>query len=302
MRKLQRLMMALLAFIIAVGGTGLVFQPAQAAACSYYHTVFHGQSLSWIGRYYGVNWKSIANANGLTWPYVIVPGQVLCIPGGGYYPPYPGPVDKGWSFAVVNVQKDVDVTIRTSNMPSNVLFDVLVGKSTGGSYDWRDVGDLDSGKGGRFKATFGIPADFAGVPTLVVRLVQAKKNTTVDRWFSNIPGGSGTGGLDPWYPWWYGGIPTIWIASVVRDSTVTVTTYNFPPNLNFDVLMGPMGSKGIGGYYVQTFNSGAGGSMVLTVPIPVQLYGSYRIAIRTQNLGTGYYSYNWFYNNTAVAP
>ena len=99
------------------------------------------------------------------------------------------------------------------------------------------------------------------------------------------------------YGYGYGCIPTIWIASVNRNSTVTVQTNNFPANTDFQVLMGPMGTHGFG-YYVSTFNSGGGGSMTLTFPIPPQLYGSYQVSIRTQNQWSGYYSYNWFYNNT----
>lgn len=298
--------MVLLAVIILVAGTGLSAHPAQAAACTYYHTVQRGQSLSWIGRYYGVNYRYLAQINGLTYPYVIYPGQVLCISYGGGAPTYPG-VNYGWSYAIINVVQNTSVTVRTSNFPSNVKFTVYIGKQQSGGSDWKKVADLDSDKGGTFKTVFNIPADFNGDTNLVMRITQAKKNISVDRYFANIPGWSGTGGLNPYnphYPYypWYGGIPTIWIASVARDSTVTVRTYNFPPNLNFDVLMGPMGTRGLYGYYVQTFNSGAGGSMVLTFPIPPQLYGSYQISIRTQNLGTGYYSYNWFYNNTAYDP
>jgi hypothetical protein len=66
--------------------------------------------------------------------------------------------------------------------------------------------------------------------------------------------------------------------------------------------MGPMGTRGVGGYNMGSFNSGAGGTMTQTFAIPAALYGSYRISIRTQNSPTGYYSYNWFYNNTAVDP
>ena len=93
-------------------------------------------------------------------------------------------------------------------------------------------------------------------------------------------------------------IPTISINSVVTDQTVSLTTYNYPANQDFVVTMGPMGSMGINGYYVTTVNSGAGGSFnVNNLPIPPQLYGSYQIAIRLQS-AQGYYSYNWFYNNT----
>lgn len=93
-------------------------------------------------------------------------------------------------------------------------------------------------------------------------------------------------------------IPTIDITNVVTDQTVSVRTYNYPANQNFVVTMGPMGSKGINGYYVTTINSGAGGTFdVNDLPIPDQLKGSSQIAIRLES-AQGYYSYNWFWNNT----
>jgi len=38
--------------------------------------------------------------------------------------------------------------------------------------------------------------------------------------------------------------------------------------------------------------------MTLTFSIPAQLHGSHQISIRTQNQWSGYFSYNWFYNNS----
>ncbi len=92
-------------------------------------------------------------------------------------------------------------------------------------------------------------------------------------------------------------IPTFSIVSVVEDDTVTIKTYNFPADLDFKVTMGEFGTLGIGGVEVATINSGSGGSFEKTFDIPDSLVGDYRIAIRLDS-GVGYYSYNWFYNNT----
>lgn len=46
------------------------------------YTVVSGDTLSGIGARLGVAWKSIANANGISSPYRIYPGQKLTIPGG----------------------------------------------------------------------------------------------------------------------------------------------------------------------------------------------------------------------------
>ena len=110
-------------------------------------------------------------------------------------------------------------------------------------------------------------------------------------------GGPYTGG-PYWWPW-LGVVPTFSIANVVAGQSVTITTANFPANDTFDVLMGAYGTMGIGGIKVATVNSGAGGSFQATFTIPPQLANAYQIAIRLQSPTSGYYAYNWFYNNTA---
>jgi hypothetical protein len=64
--------------------------------------------------------------------------------------------------------------------------------------------------------------------------------------------------------------------------------------------MGEYGSYGIGGYSAATTTTGAGGTFTATYDIPDQLAGSYRIAIRLYSSSSGYYAYNWFYNNTTT--
>lgn len=55
---------------------------SQTSSSSSTYTVVSGDTLSGIGSKLGVNWKDIANANGITSPYTIYPGQKLTIPGG----------------------------------------------------------------------------------------------------------------------------------------------------------------------------------------------------------------------------
>jgi LysM domain len=325
MSKLRKLLMALVVLILLVGGLGINAYPAQASSCSSYHVVRQGETLASIARWYGAYWPYLAQINNIPAPrYRIYAGQVLCIAFGGYggkstynppyynYPTYPGYTNyygAGWSFSISNVEYNKTVTIHTYNFPSNVLFKARMGRRSGSGYEWKDLPDVDSNRGGSFDVVFNIPAEFYGTSQLVVRLIQQKKNGRVfhyDQWFNNVVGGYGTGGQGAnYYPnngyynyGYYGTIPTIWIVSVVQNSSVTIRTANFPAHTDFQVFMGPMGTKGYG-YYVTMFNSGAGGAMNLTFSIPPQLYGSYQISIRTQNQWSGYHSYNWFYNNTA---
>jgi hypothetical protein len=93
-------------------------------------------------------------------------------------------------------------------------------------------------------------------------------------------------------------IPTFEIQGVTEGDKVTIVTANFPANYNFTVRMGYFGTKGVDGILVGTVNSGAGGSLKWTFPIPVALQDESAIAIRTDSTYGGYYSYNWFNNTT----
>jgi 3-methyladenine DNA glycosylase Tag len=99
----------------------------------------------------------------------------------------------------------------------------------------------------------------------------------------------------------YSGIPTFTIVSVITDQKVTILTYNFPANYDFQVRMGAYGTEGVGGTLVATTNSGTGGAFQATYAIPAVLQGSQRIAILLQSTTGGFYAYNWFWNNTAAS-
>jgi len=175
------------------------------------------------------------------------------------------------------------------------------------------VGTFDSGAGGSLTQTFAIPDNLKGSARISIRASTAHVYPYFSyNWFYNNtttpppptpsptptpPGNTGTGGI-------YTGIPTMKMCSVVRDSSVTFVTNNFPANQTFTVTMGPMYSRGIGGTVVGTFNSGTGGTLTQTFTIPDHLKGSYQIAIRASTAHAyPYFAYNWFYNNTAnVCP
>lgn len=98
----------------------------------------------------------------------------------------------------------------------------------------------------------------------------------------------------------YSGHPTIYIRRVVRDNSVTFRAYNLPADDEFRVRMGRMGTRGVGGVIVGSFDTDDGGTMTLTFDIPSKFHGDARIAIRIESkTGSGYFAYNWFYNNTA---
>lgn len=77
----MRRIMIILAVVLILGLlTTTVSYAAPPAYGPIYHCVRHGETLSSIGRLYGVNPYAIARANGLPNPNRIYAGQVLLIP------------------------------------------------------------------------------------------------------------------------------------------------------------------------------------------------------------------------------
>jgi hypothetical protein len=194
------------------------------------------------------------------------------------------------TFSISSVAVDSTVTISAVNFPANYTFNVLMGAYGTFGIGGTQVASFNTGTGGNFTATYTIPAGLTGAQRIAIRMDSTTGGFFAYNWFWNNTATSSTGGTA------YAGIPTFSISSVVKDSTVTVSSANFPPNLTFVVLMGAYGTYGIGGTQVATFNSGAGGNFSATYTIPAAFSGSKQIAIRMDSTTGGFYAYNWFWN------
>ena len=303
MKVYRRMAIFIIALVFVFAALGFSAQPAQASSCTQYHTVKRGEWLAKIARYYGTNWQTLAKLNNLKTPSKIYAGLRLCVSTSGSTSPGPQPSTVP-VFFILGVERNTDVTIKTASLPANRTYRVLMGPYGTQAVNGIVVQKWNSGDGGVKTPTFPIPNQLKGSYRIAIRLVDTGSGYYGYNWFYNNTTGStgggdgGNGNAQP--PSGYTGIPVFYISAVVRNQNVTITTKNFPPGLQFNVLMGPMGTKGINGIKVGTLNSGGGGTMTATYPIPNALQGSYKISIRTQNYGTGYYAYNWFYNNTAT--
>ena len=194
------------------------------------------------------------------------------------------------SFTITSVIPNQSVTITTTNFQANDIYDVYLGAYGTQGINGYKVATINTGAGGILTFTFPIPAPLQGMAQIAIRLQSPMTGYYSYNWFSNNSG-------SPYYPNPVGMIPTFSIMSVVTDQNVTILTYNFPPNDTFDVMMGPYGNQAINGMKIATINSNGGGSFSLTFNLPPALIGMYRIAIRLQSPFSGYYAYNWFYNN-----
>ena len=198
---------------------------------------------------------------------------------------------------ILEVVKDKTVSIQVFNFPANDTFRVTIGAYGTKGIDGVVVGSTDSGSGGSFKATYTIPSTLAGSERIAIRLQSPTSGYFAYNWFWNNPTASPTTTAIPGYI----GFPTFSIESVIVDQSVTILTHNLPPNDTFTVTMGKFGTVGIGGVVAGSTNSGEGGSLTVTYNIPKEMTGLSQIAIRLQSPTTGYFAYNWFFNNTATA-
>ncbi|MBA4376961.1 MAG: hypothetical protein C0401_12435 [Anaerolinea sp.] len=221
----------------------------------------------------------------------------------------PGSTIAGYSgiptTTVLKVVKNESVTLKTFNFPKNTDFVVRIGE-----YGTKGVGGVQvttfkTGDSASFEVTYAIPASLKDRERLSIRIETLNGYYYAYDWFYNATSSSpysGTGspvvtstpGSSSSSS--YSGIPTFNIVSVVKNDKVTIKTNNFPKDMDFTVRMGAYGSAGVGGTVVATMNSGSGGSFELTYSIPDGLKDSAKIAIRMES-SSGYYAYNWFYNN-----
>jgi LysM repeat protein len=213
-----------LALMVLLMGTGPLTSPVAAAApvaaplaaatpaCAVQHVVVSGDTLSALGRRYGVTWQSIATANNIPNPNLIYVAQILCIPVGSGGPvitptatitvtatpvvtatiapqptgtPLPPPPIVGIpTFSIVKVVRGQSVTIQAVNFPGNTRFDVTMGAfgslGIGGTLVTSTVTSSSA-----FTATYAIPAAWANADRIAIRLQSPTTGYFSYNWFWN---------------------------------------------------------------------------------------------------------------------
>jgi hypothetical protein len=229
-------------------------------------------------------------------------------------------------FWIVEVVQNESVTIETANIPANQNFTVRMGPMGTVAVGGAVVDATHSGDGGVLRATYSIPEHLHTHERIAIRMDSPQ--AFAFNWFHNRDWSEGdpTGigavqprtiftqdlvvderdpvavgpaptpaptdeeevAVDP-------DVPSITIVEVVQNETVTVETANFPPNQQFTVRVGEMGTEGVGGIVVDTTDSGEGGVFRETYEIPEELHDHDQIAIRLES-PEGFFAFNWFFN------
>jgi hypothetical protein len=203
------------------------------------------------------------------------------------------------TFKITAVDQNNTVTIKAQNFPLNDDFKVTMGKfgtlGIGGV-----VVDTQNSGTGSFTATYTIPNSLTGLAKIAIRLQSPVSGYYSYNWFWNNDHPSTSSG-SPSTTWGYppagaNTIPNTTITNVTPGTDVTVTGKNFTTTDTYNVYIGKFGTKGVGGVKVSTQSTDANGKFSETYAIPASLKDEAKLAIRFVSPATGYYAYDWFYN------
>lgn len=200
-------------------------------------------------------------------------------------------------------------TLRFTDFYTEGSYTVFIGVNNS-DFPSTIVGYINDSKAPQFSKTFDIPLEFRDADEIKVTVQNAFNGHSGTVAFKNddgypsvTPEGYFTEGyLANSSSSGYISTPFTKILNVVKDGEVTLQVFNFPPNKDFLVTMGTLGTQGIGGFVIGTQSSGDGGSFIVTYPIPAQLYGSDTIAIRMESTTSDHFVYDYFQNADGYNP
>ncbi len=206
------------------------------------------------------------------------------------------------TFTIKSVEVDSSVTIVAKNFPKNESFKVRMNTFGTLGIGGVVVETQDSGDGS-FTATYSIPNSLKGLSKIAIRLQSTDSGYYSYNWFWNDTSTDfGTGG--PTTSWGYppkgaGTTPSTTVTNVTEGTDVTVNGTNFTTDDTYNVYIGKYGTKGKGGTKVATQDTNANGKFEDTYDIPAALKDEAKLAIRFESPSSGYYAYDWFYNDTS---
>ena len=202
---------------------------------------------------------------------------------------------------IINVVQDTEVTLTTYSFPEDIDFVVTMGLIGTRGINGIVVGTQNSGDGDSFTVTYPIPGQLKGQDVIAIRFESSTTDHFSYDFFHNLDGYSyisdGSESLCGDWVLSPNTYPSTAVNSVSTDTSVTISGFNFTKNDEYKVLMGPIGTKGVGGVQVGTITTADNNTFTETFNIPASLQGQSPIAIRFESVNTDYYAYDYFYNN-----
>jgi len=294
MNTIRRIHPIFVSILVLFGLLGATFQPAFASAealatCQQWHTVQRGEYLSSIAKLYNTDWPTLAEINNLKDPSRIYPGQKLCVSmtgTGTVVVPQTGSV----RVYAKSVKEDTSVTLVGRYLTASTRYTIYLNRYGADASKAILTGWASTDKFGAFQITYTVPKKLIDVPMLSVS-IYSKAGDSASNWFVNATAEGNTGGI---------GAPSIGIniQSVKKDQTVKIQATNLIANVTYNVYIGKVGSKGVGGVLVGTLMSEKGGSLKATMEIPGKVQGKAQFDIRIESQRLGMYVYQTVSNKT----
>jgi hypothetical protein len=193
--------------------------------------------------------------------------------------------------SVFSVEENEYVTMVMEKFPANETYYVFMGEY--GTYGMGGdlVSKLTTNDGGTFLATFPIPDELYNEDRIAIRFQSLSGKSVWWNWFINdtskgsyyyggkFPYGPSEDDYDVEYNQLQNGFPTFTVTKVVRGSSITVQTVNFPSGVRWSVYMKDGAMDDTSWYEVTGFNSD-GSVQTLTLTIPSDLQFVDKIAIK----------------------
>lgn len=201
---------------------------------------------------------------------------------------------------ILNVVPDGEVTLQVFNFPPDKDFIVKMGPMGTRGINGFVIGTQNSGEGGSFIATYPIPPQLYGSEMISIRMESTSSDHFVYDYFLNKDGFSSDLAADPSNGDWVlpaGTYPNTQVVGAVQGTSVTIKGTNFTLNDTYTVRMGAIGTQGVGGVVVDTYQTGSSSTFTATFSIPASLQSASQIAIRFESNNSPYYAYDWFYNS-----
>lgn len=282
----QPVLLIILVFSLTFAGMTPIYAASNnsSGTCQTEYVVQWGDTLYKIGLRFGVSWPDLAANNGIGYPYWVYAGQRICISG-----QFSTSGSNGVSVDAIANIVDKNVTIKTSSLPRNEVYDIMIGTCSNTGVGGTIVGKIKTdGAPAVYTEKVKIPAGLKGVGCLAVRISSRYSSQTAYDTFTN---GSDAGG------------PVVTaldfkVNSVVKNKSVTITISNAVKGKKYKIYITTAGNGASGGTYTLTFIPASNKPETIKVLIPSKYKGAAKLDLRVQGMDTGGLVYHTFNNVT----
>ena len=203
-------------------------------------------------------------------------------------------------------EKNEAVTVRLEAFPSNDVYNVRMGLRDTQGVNGYLVSRIATNAGGTFLAKFPIPDELRNEEVISIRFESQNGHAPWWNYFFNIDAAvqcasvptstpsssSGTSGTNI-----VPGFPTFVLTQLSKGSSITITTKDFQPGERWNVYVADGANEGMNGLItVDGFESGEGGAIPVTFPIPTELKYVEKISVILYRIKDGFITYNLFVN------